>query len=379
MNKKAYNPFICTPIQRAMVYCQNILPLAFDNSLSYYEFLCAMHCKLNEVIKAVNNQNLTMIEFQKLISQEVESFEKTINENFSQLKTDYNNFKTELLSDFETFQNEIATEWGAYRTGINNRVTEFETSVTNQLQEFSTLISTISATVEQYTQKVDDFGERVEAVEAEMETFTENAVGRTTPEGSTIEIEGTTYSAGRGAEYFNSYEGEGANKNYGSFSSVFGSDNTCVSPNGFVAGSTNICIGVEGVVFGRRNAANGHQTTVFGRGNIANGEETTVFGKGNVANGKQTTVFGWGNVANNDLETVLGSYNDDTNPNLIFTVGNGGSDNDRSNAFAVDNDGYMYNPDNTTGYKIAAPMTQTEYDAITNPDSRTIYIIVPGV
>lgn len=351
MNKKAYNPFICTPIQKAMVYCQNILPLAFDNSLSYYEFLCAMHCKLNEVIKAVNNQNLTMVEFQKLISQEVEAFEKTINESFSQLTTDYNNFKSELLADFETFQNEITTEWGAYRTGINERITEFETSVTNQLQEFSTLISTISTTVEQYTQKVDDFGERVEAVEAEMETFTENAVGRTTSEGSTIEIGGTTYTAGNGAEYFNAYQGQSANKNYGAFSSVFGSSNTCVSANGFVAGSTNICKGINSSVFGGENEANGNQTTVFGRGNVAN----------------------------NDLETVFGSYNDDTNPNLLFTVGNGDSDNARSNAFAVDNFGYIYNPDNATGYKIAAPMTQTEYNAITNPDSRTIYIIVPGV
>lgn len=351
MNKKAYNPFICTPIQRAMVYCQNILPLAFDNSLSYYEFLCAMHCKLNEVIKAVNNQNLTMVEFQKLISQEVEAFEKTINESFSQLTTDYNNFKTELLADFETFQNEINTEWSAYRTGINTRVSEFETSVTNQLQEFSTLVSTISTTVEQYTQKVDDFGERVEAVEAEMETFTEKAVGRTTPAGSTIEIGGTTYTAGSGAEYFNDYEGQSANKNYGAFSSVFGSSNTCVGIQSFIGGATNFCSGDDCVVFGGGNEARANELTIFGRGNLST----------------------------HPLQTICGMFNDDSNGDLLFIVGNGSSYQDRSNAFAVDGDGYIYNPNNTTGYKIAAPMTQTQYDAITNPDSRTIYIIVPGV
>lgn len=351
MNKKAYNPFICTPIQRAMVYCQNILPLAFDNSLSYYEFLCAMHCKLNEVIKAVNNQNLTMVEFQKLISQEVEAFEKTINESFSQLTTDYNNFKTELLNDFETFQNEITTEWGAYRTGINNRVTEFETSVTNQLQEFSTLISTISTTVEQYTQKIDALGERVETVEDKMENLEQNAVGRVTPVGSTIEIEGTTYTARKGAEYFNSYEGESANKNYGQVSAVFGTSNTCVGVDSFVGGSTNYCPGDICVVFGGGNEARANELTIFGRGNLST----------------------------HPLQTICGMFNDDSNGDLLFIVGNGSSYQDRSNAFAVDGDGYMYNPDNMAGYKIAAPMTQTEYDTIQNPDSRTIYIIVPGV
>lgn len=36
--------------------CQKVLPLTFDDSLSYYECLCKMANKLNEVIEEINKQ-----------------------------------------------------------------------------------------------------------------------------------------------------------------------------------------------------------------------------------------------------------------------------------------------------------------------------------
>lgn len=35
-------------------YCQKILPLTYDNSLSYYEQLCKTTHKVNEVIQLIN-------------------------------------------------------------------------------------------------------------------------------------------------------------------------------------------------------------------------------------------------------------------------------------------------------------------------------------
>lgn len=42
-------------IQPFTFYCQEILPLVYDESLSYYETLCKIQAKLNEVIKTQNN------------------------------------------------------------------------------------------------------------------------------------------------------------------------------------------------------------------------------------------------------------------------------------------------------------------------------------
>ena len=37
-------------------WCQKVLPLTFDDSLSYYEQLCKIANKLNEVIEELNKQ-----------------------------------------------------------------------------------------------------------------------------------------------------------------------------------------------------------------------------------------------------------------------------------------------------------------------------------
>lgn len=36
--------------------CQKILPLAYDNSLSYYEQICKLTHKTNSIIDIINNQ-----------------------------------------------------------------------------------------------------------------------------------------------------------------------------------------------------------------------------------------------------------------------------------------------------------------------------------
>ena len=42
-------------MDRFRFWCQSVLPLVYDDSLSYYEVLCKVVAKLNEVIDFVNN------------------------------------------------------------------------------------------------------------------------------------------------------------------------------------------------------------------------------------------------------------------------------------------------------------------------------------
>lgn len=43
-------------IRRLHFYCQKVLPLVYDESLSYYEVLCKIKTKLNELIDSDNTQ-----------------------------------------------------------------------------------------------------------------------------------------------------------------------------------------------------------------------------------------------------------------------------------------------------------------------------------
>lgn len=48
--------------------CQKILPLVYDDSLSYYENLCELTSKMNEIIDDINDG------FDALISQKIDEF-----------------------------------------------------------------------------------------------------------------------------------------------------------------------------------------------------------------------------------------------------------------------------------------------------------------
>ena len=56
-----------TDIGQLRFWCQKILPLVYDDSLSYYEFLCKVLKKLNEVIDLVNAQNNVIAEMKTII------------------------------------------------------------------------------------------------------------------------------------------------------------------------------------------------------------------------------------------------------------------------------------------------------------------------
>ena len=45
-------------------YCQKILPLTYDDSLSYYEAVCKLTSKMNEIIKAIDDNLEDMIRSQ---------------------------------------------------------------------------------------------------------------------------------------------------------------------------------------------------------------------------------------------------------------------------------------------------------------------------
>lgn len=71
-------------IQNFKFWCQKVLPLAFDDSLSYYEVLCKLSSKLNEVINTINQIVPNIIQIAKdIINQALQNGEIL-------LKTEYN-------------------------------------------------------------------------------------------------------------------------------------------------------------------------------------------------------------------------------------------------------------------------------------------------
>lgn len=53
-------------------WCQKILPAVYDDSLSYYELLCKVVDKLNEVVEQTNSNSDAIVELNRMFTEYIE-------------------------------------------------------------------------------------------------------------------------------------------------------------------------------------------------------------------------------------------------------------------------------------------------------------------
>lgn len=156
---------------KVKAYCAKVLPLVFDNSLSYYEFLGKMCHKLNECIDALNAHHLNIIEFTHMVQLEIENFEKYIDNRITEfeneLKSEWAQFKEEIKNAFEAFKQQMESEWAAekelnekFRNDLLNEFNELKADIIaeqkrfeNQMKaDFNTFKENVNAVIEQFEQ-----------------------------------------------------------------------------------------------------------------------------------------------------------------------------------------------------------------------------------
>lgn len=156
---------------KVKAYCAKVLPLVFDNSLSYYEFLGKMCHKLNECIDALNAHHLNIIEFTHMVQLEIEKFEEYIVNRITEfengLKSEWAQFKEEIKNAFEAFKQQMESEWAAekklnekFRNDLLNAFNELKADIIaeqkrfeNQMKaDFNTFKENVNAVIEQFEQ-----------------------------------------------------------------------------------------------------------------------------------------------------------------------------------------------------------------------------------
>ena len=147
----------------------------------------------------------------------------------------------------------------------------------------------------------------------------------------------------------------------GNFSAAFGFNNKISYPFSFSGGYQNEIIGNMGTAFGQsnivnthgfaagvNNSATGNKAVAFGNLNNASGSISTVFGESNESSGNFSVSMGKSVYAPSFGEITVGIYGLDYTPQYVsnwynsdrvFSVGNGTSSTNRSNALTVLKDG----------------------------------------
>ena len=172
------------PLKSFRFWCHKVIPLVYDDSLSYYEFLCKVMQKLNEVIDLLNAH-----------SQEIERFEQDITGQFNQLRAEFEAFRNEIrekidafealfIEDFSTTKNYLegdyvlyndalyratanvtagdfdssnwetvvfATDFANWRRELDARVIAFITQISTLVEHWLAMLASPYSTTKQYT------------------------------------------------------------------------------------------------------------------------------------------------------------------------------------------------------------------------------------
>ncbi len=118
-------------------------------------------------------------------------------------------------------------------------------------------------------------------------------------------------------------------------------------------GNSSKAFGNAATSMGYYTSAYGFSSTSMGESTTANGANSTSMGYFTKADAAYSTVLGQSTIAKSNNSLVAGIYNDTTNTNRLFEIGNGTANNARSNAMTVLNNSY-------TGIGTSTPATQLE-------------------
>lgn len=126
-------------IERFNFWCTKVLPLVYDNSLSYYEVLCKLTKFIKELVLELDSW---------------EQFNEQLQADVDQLKKEWPEFKTELEGEFDDFKNQTLEDIAH----IEQDMADFEESMKNQQQSFE----------DQMNQNQNDFENQVNGSIANM-------------------------------------------------------------------------------------------------------------------------------------------------------------------------------------------------------------------
>ena len=105
------------------IRCMKILPSVYDDSLSYYEYLCKVNQVLNELIEYINQFDYSEIQAQlDNFKQYIDSQIALEDNKIASLRSDYNQFKQDvntqvigLATRIDTFEAQLAANAAAAR------------------------------------------------------------------------------------------------------------------------------------------------------------------------------------------------------------------------------------------------------------------------
>ena len=124
-------------IDKIRYWCHKILPLVYDDSLSYYEFLCKMDAKLNEVIDSTNGLVEAWERFQAELEKAWEDYKSALTAEWTDYRAEMDLKYASLVGTVNTEINAMKNDISTFKNDISNQITTFESKVEGDYAEFT--------------------------------------------------------------------------------------------------------------------------------------------------------------------------------------------------------------------------------------------------
>ena len=142
-------------IDKLRYWCHKILPMVYDDSLSYYEFLCKVNAKLNEVIDSTNELLDGWEKFKVELEKAWQDYKSALTAEWADYKAEMDLKYASLVGTVNTEINAMKTDISSFKNDITNQITTFETKVEGNYAEFTAAIEEkINAFITKYNAEI---------------------------------------------------------------------------------------------------------------------------------------------------------------------------------------------------------------------------------
>lgn len=159
-NDSNYNPISPMGVFPNWIFCPKIVPLVYDDSLSYYEFLNKLMVKLNEVITFANQINANVDYLRTIVERIqtlVDGFDARITANTNNISALQAAVETinGAITDINNSIDDISSRVTDVENGLEALAENVETIIADSIRPLETAITNIQITVGNHEQRIE--------------------------------------------------------------------------------------------------------------------------------------------------------------------------------------------------------------------------------
>ena len=156
-------------------YSQKVIPLAFNESLSYMEQICNLISYIeNTLVPAINNNANAIKELQEYVQELkrlLDKLEQKVDENFITLNTKIDTTKEELNTKIDTTKEELTNIINGINTTLTNAINNLDSKVVEHINASNEKFNALDTSIESINTNIETINTNIETINTNIGTI----------------------------------------------------------------------------------------------------------------------------------------------------------------------------------------------------------------